>query len=287
MRTKLRRFFSRVWRFLTALLRWLFKPLRVFFADEPEETPLGETVRKAIANPGEVLQHLAALRGHIFRAALVLAIAAVITFQYSHIILNWLALPIGGIDRLQAIDVTEPIGSVMRVTFFSSFVIVLPYIAFELLLFVGPGLSRRARLFGLIAIPLIFVFFTAGVLFTYYVLLPPAVKFLLGFMGIPTIVRPSSYISFTTGLMLWVGIAFEFPLLSYILASMGLLPPSWLSANWRVAVVGLAILAAAITPTVDPINMMLVWIPLTALYFLSVGTASLAQRQRVTRLKKR
>ncbi len=287
MRSKLRRLLSRIWRALTAPFRWLFRPLRVFFADEPEDTPLGETVQKAVAHPGEVLQHLAALRGHVFRAALVIALAAVITFQYSHLILNWLALPIGGIQRLQAIDVTEPIGSVMRVTFFTSFVVALPYIAFELLLFVGPGLSRRARLFGLIAIPLVFVFFTAGVLFTYYVLLPPAVKFLLGFMGIPTIVRPSSYISFTTGLMLWVGIAFEFPLLSYVLAAMGLLPPSWLSANWRVAVVALAILAAAITPTVDPINMMLVWIPLTVLYFLSVGTASLAQRQRVAKLAKR
>ncbi len=283
----MRRLLARLWRLLTAPFRWLFSPLRSFFTEEPEDTPLGETVQKAIAHPGDVLQHLAVLRGHLFRATLALLIASAITFNYSHIILNWLAAPIGGIQELQAIDVTEPIGVVMRVTFFSSFAVALPYIALELLLFAAPGLSRRARLTGLLAIPLVFIFFLAGILFTYYFILPSAIPFLLNFMGIPTLVRPSSYVSFATGLMFWVGLAFEFPLLSYVLASMGVLPARWLSTNWRIAVVALAILAAAITPTVDPINMMLVWVPLVFLYFLSVGTASLAQRQRAARLGKR
>lgn len=283
----MRRLFARIWRLLTAPFRWLLRPFHSFFTEEPEDTPLGETVQKAIAHPGDVLQHLAVLRGHLFRATLALVIASFITFNFSHIIFNWLAAPIGGIQELQAIDVTEPIGVVMRVTFFSSFALALPYIALELLLFAAPGLSRRARLTGLLAIPLVFIFFVAGILFTYYVILPSAIPFLLNFMGIPTLVRPSSYVSFATGLMFWVGLAFEFPLLSYVLASMGLLPARWLSTNWRIAVVALAILAAAITPTVDPINMMLVWIPLTMLYFLSVGTASLAQRQRAARLRKR
>lgn len=283
----MRRLLARFWRLLTAPFRWLFSPLRSFFTDEPEDTPLGETVQKAIAHPGDVLQHLAVLRGHLFRATLAVLIASAVTFNYSNIILDWLAAPIGGIQELQAIDVTEPIGVVMRVTFFSSFALALPYIALELLLFAAPGLSRRARLTGLLAIPLVFIFFLAGILFTYYFILPSAIPFLLNFMGIPTLVRPSSYISFATGLMFWVGLAFEFPLLSYVLASMGVLPARWLSTNWRIAVVALAVLAAAITPTVDPINMMLVWIPLTALYFLSVGTASLAQRQRAARLAKR
>jgi sec-independent protein translocase protein TatC len=64
---------------------------------------------------------------------------------------------------------------------------------------------------------------------------------------------------------------------------MGLLPARWLGQNWRIAVVALAVLAAAITPTVDPVNMILVWLPLVVLYFLSVATASLAQRQRAAR----
>ena len=169
-------------------------------------------------------------------------------------------------------------------TFFTAFAASLPYIAFEMLRFVAPGLTRRARLVGLFAIPMVLVLFAFGVAFTYYVLLPPAVTFLVNFMDIPTQIRPSSYVAFATGLMFWIGIAFELPLVSFVLAAIGLLPARWLSSNWRIAVVVLAVLAAAITPTVDPINMLLVWAPLVAIYFISVATASLAQRQRARRL---
>lgn len=286
----MRQLLGSLWRLLTAPFRFIggilarvFAGPRRFFAEEPEDTPLGETVQKAIANPGDVLAHLAALRGHLLRATLALIIVAFIMFQFSGELLGWLAAPIGGLQGLQAIDLTEPIGVVMRVTMLSAFAIALPYIAFELLMFVAPGLSRRARLIGFLAIPLVFLLFVAGMLFTYYYLLPPAVGFLLDFMEIPTAVRPSSYIGFATGLMFWVGLAFEFPLLSYVLSAMGLLPAHWLGQNWRVAVVVLAIVAAAITPTIDPINMLLVWLPLVVLYFLSVATASLAQRGRMAR----
>lgn len=283
----MRKFFSRVWRGITAPFRWvanLFKRLFAspiaFFAEEPEDTPLGETVEKAVAHPGEIMEHLAALRGHLIRSALALVIVFFVMFTYSGTILDFLAQPIGGIADLQAIDVTEPVGVVMRVSLMAAFGLTLPYIAFELLMFAAPGLSRRARFIGLFALPLVLVLFLAGMAFTYYVLLPPAVSFLLNFMGIPTIVRPSSYISFATGLMFWVGIAFELPLVSYVLALMGILPARWLAQNWRVAIIVLSIVAAAITPTIDPINMMLVLLPLMFIYGLSVGTAALAQWQR-------
>lgn len=286
----MRSLLTAVWRVLTAPFRLIGKLLgrifagpRRFFTEEPEDTPIGETVQKAIANPNEVLSHLVALRGHLLRATLVLIVVSFASFEFADELLNWLAAPVGGLASLQAVDVTEPIGVVMRVTLLTGFILTLPYIAFELLLFAAPGLSRRARVFGFFSIPLVFLFFLIGVLFTYYYLLPPSVTFLLNFAEIPTVVRPSSYVGFATGLMFWVGLAFEFPLISYILAAMGLLPARWLGQNWRIAIILLAVLAAAITPTVDPINMMLVWLPLTFLYFLSVATASLAQRQRARR----
>lgn len=271
-------------RLIASILRGIYEPLRNFFVDEPEDSPLSDTIQKAVENPGDVLVHLAALRGHLVRTALALALVAVVTFSFSGRILDWLAQPIGGIGALQAVEVTEPIGVVMRLTMMVAFTVTLPYISLELLLFAAPGLSRRARVIGLIAIPLVLALFVGGMLFTFYFLLPQAIPFLLGFMGIPTLVRPSSYISFATGIMFWVGVAFEFPLLAYVLAAMGILPAGLLRRNWRIAVVALTILAAAITPTVDPINMLLVLVPLVLLYFLSVGTASLAHRQRAARL---
>jgi sec-independent protein translocase protein TatC len=101
--------------------------------------------------------------------------------------------------------------------------------------------------------------------------------FLLNFMGITTIPRPSSYISFVTAMMFWLGVAFEFPLVIFLLAKLGLVRASFLAKQWRLAVVIMAIISAAITPTVDPVNMSLVMGPMLLLYFFSVLLAKIAQ----------
>jgi sec-independent protein translocase protein TatC len=83
-----------------------------------------------------------------------------------------------------------------------------------------------------------------------------------------------------TGLLFWIGIAFEFPLVIYVLTAMGLIKPQFLSKQWRYAIVILAILAAAITPTVDPGSMMIVMAPMALLYFVSIGLSYMAQATR-------
>jgi sec-independent protein translocase protein TatC len=286
----MRAFLRLLWYILTSPLRiiaWFARSIitgfKTFFIEEPVDTPLGDTVQKAVENPADLLIHLAALRGHLLRSALALIIVAGVVFTYSPQLLDWLAQPIGGVAELQAIEVTEPIGVVMRITLITAFAVSLPYISFELLLFAAPGLSRRSRFYGLFAIPLVALFFLGGMAFTYFYILPQALPFLLGFMDIPTLVRPSSYVTFSTGLMFWIGISFEFPLVSYVLSAMGILPANLLRRQWRIAIVLLSVVAAAITPTIDPINMLIVWIPLVLLYFLSVGTASLAEKQRLAR----
>jgi sec-independent protein translocase protein TatC len=111
-------------------------------------------------------------------------------------------------------------------------------------------------------------------------MMPTALPFLINFMGINTDPRPSSYIGFVTGLMFWIGVAFEFPLVIYLLASLGLVKAKLLASQWRLAIVIIAIVAALITPTVDPVNMSLVMGPMIALFFLSIGLAYIAQRGR-------
>jgi sec-independent protein translocase protein TatC len=125
-----------------------------------------------------------------------------------------------------------------------------------------------------------FLLFVAGLAFTYFIVLPAALDFLLSFMGIPTIPRPSNYIRFVTNLMLWIGLAFEFPLVIYVLAGLGFVRARTLVRGWRFAIVGIAVLAAAATPTVDPVNMALVMGPMIVLYFFSILLAALAQAGR-------
>ena len=112
--------------------------------------------------------------------------------------------------------------------------------------------------------------------FTYFVMLEPALDVMLNFMGIQTLATPSSYIRFVTGLMFWIGVSFEFPLISYVLAAMRVLKPEALRNNWRIAVIAIAILSAMITPTVDWFNMVIVMLPLLILYGLGIVMAYIA-----------
>jgi sec-independent protein translocase protein TatC len=189
---------------------------------------------------------------------------------------KFLAAPIGGLGALRAIEVSESIGVFMKVALLAGIAISLPYVAFEFWLFAAPGLRPRERLFGLVGIPLAALFFISGMAFTYYVMLPSALPFLLNFLGIQAQLRPQSYFSFVTGLMFWIGAAFEFPLLIYVLTAMGFIRPQALAAQWRIAIVVIAVVAAAITPTVDPVNMGLVMLPMIGLYFISIGLSYVA-----------
>jgi sec-independent protein translocase protein TatC len=220
--------------------------------------------------------HIDALRMHLLRMVIALAIGVGISFYFTVPLMEYLALPAGGLKELQAIKVTEEIGVYMRVALTSGIAIMLPYLAFELWLFAAPGLKPRERKFGLLGIPLATILFLTGMAFTYFALLPTALPFLGGFTEIRQFWTANDYFGFVTGLMIWIGLFFEFPLAIYILTSIGFIKPQILVQQWRLAIVIIAIIAAAITPTVDPVNMGLVMLPMSLLYFISIGLSYLA-----------
>jgi len=284
-----------LWRFITApfrLILWLLRKLargfhnvatdiRDFFLYEEEDTPLNDAVSAAVANPTSILEHLDALRKHLFRCLIALVIASAISITFTKPILVFLARPLpGGFDTLHAIEITENFGTSLRVALLAGFALAFPYIALELWMFVGPGLRRRARLWGLFSIPIGSLFLVGGMAFTYFFLLPPALSFLTNFMGIKTTPRPANYFNFVTNLMFWIGIFFEFPLVVFLLAKVGLVRAEQLARQWRIAIVVIALIAAIVTPTIDPANMSLVMAPMIVLYFLSIGLAFLARRRK-------
>jgi sec-independent protein translocase protein TatC len=225
-------------------------------------------------------EHVEALRIHLFRMLIVLAICVGISFYFAKPLMAFLAERIGGLDQLQAIKVTEELGVFMRVALTSGIAIAFPYLAFEVWLFAAPGLNSREKKSTLLGIPVAVLLFLTGMTFTYVVLIPPALKFLAGFTEIKQDWSASEYFGFITGLMLWIGAFFEFPLVIYVLTSVGLVRPQILLKQWRIAVIVIAIMAAAVTPTVDPVNMALVMLPMTALYFISIGMSQIAYAAR-------
>lgn len=262
-------------------LKALINRIRAFLYEEEEDAPLPDAFAKVVQNPQGVLYHLNVLRQHLFRAIAAIALTTIISFFFINQILTFLASPLeGGLQTLTAIDVTENVGTVMRVALLSGFALAFPYVVLEIWLFIAPGVGPKTRIRGLAAIPIAIALFLLGMAFTYYAMLPVALPFLFNFMGLNTVPRPSSYFNFVTGIMFWIGVAFEFPMVAYILAELGILDSKTLASQWRLAIVLIAIIAAAITPTVDPVNMSIVMGPMIILYILSIGLTKIARREK-------
>lgn len=238
--------------------------------------------KAAKTDPREMslFDHIEELRKRLLIALISLAVGVSVSLFFGEKAVAILTLPIGGLDKLQSIEITENIGVYMRVSLLSGVILAFPMIIYQLLLFVLPGLSVREKRSVLLAIPFATLFFLAGLAFAYFIMLPAALPFLINFLGVTTNPRLSSYISFITGLLFWIGVVFELPLLVYVVARFGLLTPKSMLHYWRQAIVIITILAAIITPTVDPVNMSLMMLPLVVLYFISVLFAWLANRAR-------
>ncbi|MFH1184591.1 MAG: twin-arginine translocase subunit TatC [Chloroflexota bacterium] len=289
----MRDFARGLWRVLTFPLRavwWtitlpvrLLGSARRFMLTEPEEHPLAD-VFADLAQSRQARNlfwdQIEALRGHLLRAVVGIVVGVAISFAFTERLVQFLAVPVGGLTALRAIEVTESVGVFMKVALLAGIAIALPYVAFEFWFFAAPGLRPRERFYGMVGIPLAAMLFVGGMAFTYYMLLPSALPFLLNFLGIQAELRPQSYFSFITGLMFWMGVAFEFPLVVYVLTSMGLIRPQALRRQWRLAIMIIAVGAAAITPTVDPVNMGLVMLPMSLLYFISIGLSYVANAGR-------
>jgi sec-independent protein translocase protein TatC len=225
-----------------------------------------------------IWEHVNELRKRLFAALIAFLLACVATFNLASTFINILAVPVGGIDKLLSIEVTENLGVFMRVSLLSGFILSLPILLYQLMAFIAPGLTVSERKWIYIFIPFATLMFVAGVAFTYFVMLPAAIPFLVDFLGIKTTPRLSSYIQFVTGLMFWVGVAFEMPIVVWLLAKLHFISASMLLKGWRYAMVIIAVASAVITPTADPINMLLLMVPLVFIYFLSILMAFFARR---------
>ncbi len=256
-----------------------YRGAKAFMEADPAEHPLGELITDLVQDR-EARQvfwdQIEILRRHLLRSLLALIVGVGVALVFTPQFVNFLAQPIGGLSKLVAIDVTESLSVYMDVALLAGVTIASPYIAFELWAFVAPGLHPRERLYGLVGIPLAGLFFVTGLAFTFYVMLPGALPWLLNVLGFQARLRPSSYFSFVTGLMFWTGASFEYPLVIFVLTAMGVVKPKLLAEYWRQAVVAISIIAAVITPTWDPVNMGLVMLPMVLLYFVSMGLSYLA-----------
>jgi sec-independent protein translocase protein TatC len=249
---------------------------------EASENPLYDLIQILYG----AVEHLVELRHRIFIVLGWLFGSAIIAFIFSNQLLELIARPKGDIQLIVLAPI-DMLWATFEVIFGTAAVLTLPIMLYQILRFIEPALETPAekaayRLIALIGIPLVLIFFVLGALFAYFIMLPFALKYLASFGT--DIARASwnvrAYFSFTLGVMLWMGAAFETPLIMAMLARLGIVSPAAMARQWRYAIVGIAIIAAVITPTVDPLNMALVMGPLLALYFLGVMFARMTYRPR-------
>lgn len=246
--------------------------------DEPagEPTEMGDM---------SIISHLNELRVRLTYAGIGILIATAFSFLFAERLLEFLLQPYAASSpsgaSLQTLRPTEGIETYFKVSLLAGVVLSMPIILFQFWRFVEPGLHKHEKRYIYVFIPSSLLLFGLGLAFAWYVLAPAAIYFLANFM--PEVFRTEwtgqEYISFVTRLLLWIGVAFQLPVIVYVIARVGLITPATLRNQWRVAVVAIAVLAAIITPSIDPVTMLLTMAPLVVLYLLSIGLAAIGQRQ--------
>lgn len=219
------------------------------------------------------------LRNRLIKAALAVVVTTGISLTFAEQEVGLLVQLAQG-HNLIALSPTETFVAYLKVAFITGISISMPILVYQLFRFVAPGLTRSERRWIITSLPGVTLFFAAGVLFCYFVVLPGAVKFLLSFgsnyvTNSPTI---SNFLDFVTHFLLAVGLAFETPVIIFVLAKLGIATPKRLGRFRRYMIVLAFVIAAIITPTPDPVNQTIVAVPIILLYELGVIFARLAVR---------
>ena len=232
-------------------------------------------------------EHLQELRRRLLISVIALLAGTVLAFAFWEEAVELLKRPAQEINdgqgvTLIATQVTETLTTSFKLSMAGGAVLAFPVILYQIIRFIAPGLTGGERRALFIFMPAAMLAFVAGVAFGYFVLTPQALPFLLTFGEgvVDPLVRISSLVDVMIRLLFWMGIVFETPLVMLLLAQIGIVNAGAFSRFRRFWLVIAFILAAVITPTFDPVNQVLVALPLLVLYELGVLLARLAGRSK-------
>lgn len=222
-----------------------------------------------------VVEHLDELRSRIFVALAALLVAFAFASWQNHQILEILNKPLPDGREPITLAPTEPFLTTITLSLYAAILLALPVILYQAYAFLLPAFSPSERRVALPLLLLVPVLFVAGVLFAYFVVLAPALDFLLGFNAdeFQTELRARDYYSFASLLMLAMGLLFQVPVGILAVTRLGIVTVDQLRKNRRYAILAMAILAALL-PTIDPVTLLLEMVPLIILYELSILLAA-------------
>ena len=226
----------------------------------------------------ELRPHLAELRKRLSISLLAVIAMFLICFAFWQPLLGWMIAPLKAVlpegSNVIFTGVQEPFFTAMKVAFFAGFVIALPVIFWQFWLFVAPGLYDNEKRLVIPFVGSATLMFLMGAAFCYYVVVPLAFAFLIGFGSALFTALPSigEYVGFFTKILVGFGLSFEMPVIIFFFAKLGLVDDKMLKDFFRYAIVIIFTIAAILTPP-DILSQFLMAAPLTILYGISILVA--------------
>ena len=234
--------------------------------DSGRTEPEGKPVEKEMSFIG----HLEELRKRIIIVLIVFAVAFIPAYIYHAKILEFITAPLAN-KKLVFLEVTEPFLVNVKLAFFAAAAVAIPILVYQIIIFVRPALSGKIRKsLGILTI-VFFILFAGGVAFSYKLMIPVAVRWLLGQgAGLTQILSVNKYVSFIGWFLVGAGIMFEMPLVLLFLIKADIITVAQLRRQWRVVYITILLLCAIITPDWSPVTMGVLAVPMILLYELAL-----------------
>ena len=243
--------------------------------------------------PVQLMSHFGELKKRLYISVAAILICTILAFAFYKPIQDFVQRPaIDALERVRPddparlvqLDITEGWTVTAKVSVLVGFAAAFPIVLYQVIAFVRPGLKGSERRTLYLLLPGGTLLFIAGAAFAYYLVIPPAIHFLLQFGGEIALVTPrlSSYVSLVTTLTIWMGLIFEIPIAMFLLAKLGIIRPGNLSKQRRWVILFAFVLAAIVTPTVDPVTQTMVAAPVVVLFELGLLLTKLATRKSAT-----
>ncbi|MET0902944.1 MAG: twin-arginine translocase subunit TatC [Acidimicrobiales bacterium] len=242
-----------------------------------------------------LMEHLTELRSRIIKVVVALAVGMALAFALYNPIFDFLIQPyedianthsnVLGEGQLLQVDPLEGFGVRMKLSLYGGIAIAMPVILWQIWRFVTPGLYSHEKRYAIPFIVSALCLFVLGAGLAYYTL-PRALEFLIDIGGTDNFVTafaPGKYFTLITYMMLAFGIGFEFPVLLIFMQMAGIIGPSQLAGFRRYAIVGVCVLVAVITPSGDPISMLMLSVPMVLFYEVSILIGRILERRRSVR----
>ena len=257
--------------------------------DDDEDEDFFDERDRELGGRMSFLEHLDELRKRIFHALIAIIVTFVAAWIFREPIFAFLSAPIKEVvDQLVVLRPTEPFTVYLKVSFAAAIFFAIPYIMFQVWLFIAPGLYRREKIY---ALPFLFsssILFVLGGMFAYYIILPPALNFLLNEFGsdFKAMISAVEYYDFELIIIVGMGAIFQLPVIVAFLSMFGLVSPGFLWRNFKYAFLLITIIAAVVSPTTDPLNLFLWSGPMMILYTISIGISWIFKLRRDRKKRK-